>query len=283
MSSTAYEFETLAVVQDQETRVVRVALNRPKKLNAMNHKMFVELRQFFEQADRDSDCMCVVLHGGDSRLFCAGIDLASELGAGASGLTSSDADVSRKGLKMLNWIDTPQQAMSAAERCKKPVICAMHNGVVGGGIDLATACDIRYCSKDAYFTIAEVKVGLTADIGTLQRLPKKVGNDSIARELALTGRRMGAEEALKLGLVGKVFEDQTSCLDAAMATAKEIAANSPVAVVGTKVSLNYSMEHTTQEGLDHIKVWNSLHLQSEDLMTAIAAQMSKEKAQFSKL
>lgn len=283
MASTAYDFETLNVVQDPESRVLSVGLNRPKKLNAMNHKMFVELQQCFERVDRDNDCVCVVLHGGSSRLFCSGIDLASELASGGSAFSASDQDVSRKGLKMMNFIDTPQQAMTSVERCKKPVICAMHSGVVGGGIDLATACDIRYCAKDTYFSIAEVKVGLTADIGTLQRLPKKVGNDSIARELAFTGRRMGAEEALKLGLVGKILEDQTSCVEAAMATAKEIAQNSPVAVVGTKVSMNYSMNHTVEEGLEHIKVWNALHLQSEDLMTAVGAQMSKEKPTFSKL
>ena len=120
-------------------------------------------------------------------------------------------------------------------------------------------------------------------MGTLQRLPKIVGNDSTVRELALTGRRFFAPEAKELGLIGRTFSTKEEAWDAARAVAKEIAGNSPVAVVGTKVSLNYSRDHTTQEGLDHIRLWNATMLQSEDLMAAVTAQLTKSKPEFSKL
>lgn len=268
--------------KDSDAKVLDVALNRPDKLNAMNSTLFKELKACMEMADMDSDIVCVVLHQGSSRVFSAGLDLQSESEEGGI-LGKGGADVSRRGLRMLAAIDLPQQAISSVERCKKPVICALHGAVVGGGVDLACACDIRYCTKDAFFTIAEVKVGLAADIGTLQRLPKIVGNDSVVRELALSGRKLPASEALQLGLVGRVMQTPDECLAAARDMARQIAALSPIAVIGTKVSLNYSRDHTTQEGLEHIKIWNSMHLQSDDVASSMKAQMSKKTAVFSKL
>jgi delta(3,5)-delta(2,4)-dienoyl-CoA isomerase len=180
-------------------------------------------------------------------------------------------------------IIAPQEGITALERCRKPIIVAMHGAVIGGGIDLATAGDIRYCSADTFFSIAEVKVGLAADVGTLQRLPKVVGNDSVVRELAFTGRRMDAEEARHLGLISKVLPNKTECWNAARATAMEIAKLSPIAILGTKISLTYSRDHTTQEGLDHIRMWNSTMLQSEDFAKAVQAQLKKQQAIFSNL
>lgn len=279
--STSWEFEALAVKRDPESGILEVALNRPKALNAFNRAMWVDLRRCMEMASDDPETRCVFLHGGESRLFTAGLDLKSELG----GFPTGDAtlDVSRKAFRMEQVIKRCQDGISSLERCRKPVVVALHSGIVGAGVDLISACDIRYCTEDAWFSIAEVNVGLAADVGTLQRLPKIVGNDSVVRELALTGRRMGAAEAKELGLVGKVLPTQEACLAEARKVALEIASKSPVAVVGTKVSLNYSRDHTVQEGLDHILQWNSIHLMSEDLMKAAQATIMKTKPQFSKL
>lgn len=279
---SAWDFETLAVHRDATTGVMEVVLNRPKELNAFNPAMWIDLRKCFEAASSDPDTRCIVIHGGASRVFTAGLDLKAELTQGAFA-QGANVDLSRKALRMEPTIQRCQEGISSIERCRKPVVAAFHSGVIGAGVDLASACDIRYCSEDTYFTIAEVNVGLAADVGTLQRLPKIVGNDSVVRELAFTGRKMLAAEAKELGLVGRIFTTREECLDAARKLAQEIASKSPVAVVGTKVSLNYSRDHSVQEGLDHIKQWNSLHLLSEDVMKAAQATMMKTKPEFSKL
>eukprot|EP00437_Effrenium_voratum_P043899 CAMPEP_0181464456 /NCGR_PEP_ID=MMETSP1110-20121109/35443_1 /TAXON_ID=174948 /ORGANISM="Symbiodinium sp., Strain CCMP421" /LENGTH=259 /DNA_ID=CAMNT_0023589193 /DNA_START=61 /DNA_END=837 /DNA_ORIENTATION=+ len=258
----ALQFETLAVQRDTASGVMEVALNRPAQLNAFSPAMWVDLKNCFEAASSDPDTRCVVIHGGSCKLFTAGLDLKS---SGAIFQQDTAVDLSRRALRMGPVITQCQEGISAIERCHKPVVCAMHSGVIGAGVDLASACDIRYCTEDAWFSVAEVNVGLAADVGTLQRLPKIVGNDSIVRELALTGRKMLSQEAKELGLVGKVLPSRDDCLAEARKIAKEIASKSPVAVVGTKVSLNYSRDHSVQEGLDHIKQWNSLHLLSEDV------------------
>jgi len=277
-----WTFETLDVQRNVATGVMEVALNRPKELNAFNPAMWIDLRRCFEAASSDPDTRCVVIHGGPCRLFTAGLDLKAELMGGAFQQDAS-VDLSRKAMRMEPVITRCQEGITAIERCRKPVVGAFHSGVIGAGVDLASACDIRYCSEDTYFCIAEVNVGLAADVGTLQRLPKIVGNDSIVRELALTGRKMLSSEAKDLGLVGKICGTREDCLNAARKVAEEIAAKSPVAVVGTKVSLNYSRDHSVQEGLEHIKQWNSVHLLSEDVMKAAQATMMKAKPEFSKL
>lgn len=290
-----YEFETFLVQRNRDANtVLEVALNRPEKLNAMNSVFWSEIKRCMERVSEDPDVRCVLIHGGKCRLFSAGLDLNSEMGGGATSAepTSAEAgtklkrpplDASRKGLRMNRGMLHAQDGISSIERCTKPVVVALHNGVIGGGIDLACACDIRYCSEDAYFRVAEVNVGIVADVGTLQRLPKIVGNDSIVRELALTGRRMSAAEAKALGLVGAILPDRESCLEQARTTAQEIASKSPVAVIGIKACLNYSRDHTVQEGLDHVRLWNSLHLQAEDVGVAVRATLSKKHATFSRL
>merc|ERR1712093_972792 len=150
--------------------------------------------------------------------------------------------------------------------------------------DIASACDIRYCSSDAQFSIKEVDIGLAADIGTLQRLPKIIGNDSLARELAFTARPFSAEEAAKMGFVSRVFEGgHKDVVDSALATARVIASKSPVAVLGTKHLMNYSRDHTVAEGLHYTAIWNGSMIQSKDLEEAMGAFLKKKKPRFSKL
>ena len=199
----------------------------------------------------------------------------------------------------------PQQAISAFEQCRKPVIVVVDGACIGGGVDLISACDIRYCTDAAYFCIKEVEVGLVrgrllgraggslgeplrqhsqaADIGTLQRLPRIVGNEGLVRELAYTARKMEAREALAVGLVSKVEPSREAAMESARATARLIARHSPLAVLGTKMSLNYSRDHTIQEGLDHVRLMNSVFLQSPDVPLAAMSSMRKQVAAFSKL
>lgn len=290
MAADKYSFETLAVRPDvEDSRVLEVALNRPEKLNAMNGTFFREIKECLDAASSDASIHCVVIHGGSCRIFTAGLDLASAFGSAASKNPQEPAprpavhDPSRRALKLSESIGPAQEGISALERCIKPVIVAAHNAVIGGGVDLMCAADVRYCSEDATFSIMEVKVGLAADVGTLQRLPKIVGNDSAVRELALTGRKLSSSDAKELGLVSKILPNQEKCIAEALKLAREIAALSPTAIVGTKASLNFSRDHTIQQGLDHIRLWNSVHLQSEDVRVAVKAQMTKSKPTYSKL
>ncbi|XP_054992734.1 delta(3,5)-Delta(2,4)-dienoyl-CoA isomerase, mitochondrial-like, partial [Sorex araneus] len=165
---------------------------------------------------------------------------------------------------------------------------ALRSGGASGstGVDLITACDIRYCAHDAFFQVKEVDVGLAADVGTLQRLPKIVGNQSLVNELAFTSRKMMADEALGCGLVSRVFPDRETMLDAAFALAAEIASKSPVAVQGTKVNLIYSRDHSVSEGLNYMSSWNMAMLQTDDIMKSVQAAMEKrdlKSVTFSKL
>lgn len=162
------------------------------------------------------------------------------------------------------------------------MIAAIKGACIGGGIDIVTACDIRYCSEDAFFSVKEVDLGLTADLGTLQRLPGIVGFGN-AMELALTGRRFSGQEAKEFGLVSQVFGSNEELDEGVKIIAEGIAAKSPLAVTGTKAVLLRSRESSLEQGLDYVATWNSSMLVSDDLMEAVSAHLQKRKPTFSKL
>lgn len=188
---------------------------------------------------------------------------------------SEATDASRKGKIFEEYIVLYQNSITSLEKCSKPIIACTHSAVVGAGVDLITAADIRYCTKDSWFCVKEVDIGMAADVGTLQRLPKVIGSQSLARELCFTARKLQSAEAEKCGLVSKVFEDRSAMIEEAIHIASIIASKSPVAVQGTKRNMVYSLDHTNQEGLDQIKEINKLNLQSEDFFNAVVAGQSK--------
>lgn len=197
---------------------------------------------------------------------------------------ASASDVSRKAKLFEELIRHHQDSISALEKCNKPVIAATHSAVVGAGVDLVSTADIRYCTKDCWFSIKEVDIGMAADVGTLQRFPKVIGSQSLVRELCFTARKFKADEALHWGFVTRVFDTKEQMIEEAIKLAELIASKSPVAVQGTKKNLVYSLDHTNQEGLDQIREINCLNLQSEDFFNAIIAGQSKgEMPVFSKL
>lgn len=276
-SVASTEYETLKVTNPHEY-VYHVQMNRPNKRNALNPTSFSEITDCFQKLSYDSSCRSIVL-SGVGKGFTAGLDL-SELFS----LTNVDSDdVGRKGFHIKKIIDDWQASMSSTESCNKPVIAAVHGFCVGGGIDMITACDIRYCSADAWFSVKEVDIGLAADIGTLQRFPKIVGNDSLVRELVYTARRFSAQEAHQLGLVSKVLPDYESCINESLELAKLIASKSPIGVQGSKINLVYSRDHGVPSGLKYIAAWNAGMVQSEDAMKAAMASLAKEDPVFSKL
>ncbi|KAF6077346.1 enoyl-CoA hydratase 1 [Phyllostomus discolor] len=276
-----HNYESLKVTAAQR-HILHVQLNRPEKRNAMNKAFWREMVECFNKIAQDTDCRAVVISGA-GKMFTSGIDL---MDMAADILQPQGDDVARTSWYFRKLIATYQETFSVIEKCPKPVIAAIHGGCIGGGVDLITACDIRYCAQDAFFQVKEVDVGLAADVGTLQRLPRVIGNQSLVNELAFTARKMMADEALGSGLVSRVFPDKDVMLEAAFALAAEISSKSPVAVQGTKINLLYSRDHSVAEGLNYMTSWNMSMLQTQDIVKSVQAAVEKKDLKsvtFSKL
>lgn len=248
-------------------RIVEVRLNRPARSNAMNEAMWQEIRQAFDWIDATPDARVAIL-SGEGRHFCAGIDLSMLAGV-QQRIAHPDGARSREALRRL--ILDLQDCLSSLERCRKPVLAAIQGACVGGALDLVTCCDMRYAAADAQFSIKEIDLGMVADVGTLQRLPRLVG-EGIARELAYTGRRVEAEEARQLGLVNRVFADTDRLATGVREVAQAIAAKSPLATRGLKEVMNFSRDRSIADGLNHVATWNAAMLLSADLAESMAAQ-----------
>lgn len=255
-------------------KVAHVQINRPEKRNAMNSAFWTEIIDIFEWIDRTDEIRAVVLSGAGEH-FSSGIDL--NLLAQAAALVGKDVGRSADALR--RKILELQASFNAVDRCRKPVLAAVQGYCLGGAIDLIAACDMRYAARDARFSIKEIDMGMAADVGTLQRLPRLIG-DGIMRELAYTGRPVYGEEAARIGLVNQVFADHDALLEGVMDIARQIAAKSPLAIRGTKEMIRYSRDHSVADGLNYIATWNAAMLQSEDLKVAVAAHMSKKPAEF---
>lgn len=280
------EFSCLQLwIPDAEPRVVVVELDRVRKRNAISSVMWREIGHVFSILGRTGDdCRAIILIGAGTKAFTSGIDVTDEsFGlAGTAGESSSNSkiDVARRGIRFYPQIIEMQKCFTAVEECPVPVIAAIQGNCIGAGVDLASACDIRLCSTTARFSVREVHIGLAADVGTLQRFPKITGNDSRVRELCLTGEIFSAHEALRIGFVSRISE---SLVADALELAKKIAANSPVAVIGTKRSLVYSRDHTVADGLIHVATHNTSALMTDDIPTAMFAAMQKKPAKFQKI
>jgi len=267
-------FETLSVAL--AGGVVTVELNRPDKANAMSEGMWQDIRSVFRWVDETPEARVAIL-GGRGKYFTSGIDLA--MLAGLTTRSDDDCD-GRLREKLRRQILDLQDTLSAIERCRKPVIAAVHGACIGGGIDLITCCDMRYAAAEAYFSIKEIDVGITADVGTLQRLPKLVP-DGIARELAYTGRRFDATEAREIGLVNRVYDSAESLRAGVAEIAATIAAKSPLSIRGIKEMVVYARDHSVADSLNYVATWNAAMLMSEDLTEAVTAAMAKRPAKFS--
>ena len=255
--------------------VAHIILNRPDKANALDETLWQDIRRAFEWADVTPEVRVVVLSGA-GRHFCSGIDLTMLLGIRDR---IEDRCDGRKREKLLAQITALQQVINSLELCRKPVIAAIHGACMGAGVDLVLAADIRYASADAYFAVKEIDMGMTADVGTLQRLPKVVG-EGVAREWCLTGCTVRADEAQAQRLVNCVLPDVDALHEHALRTAQVIAAKSPLAVRGTKQALNYSRDHSVADGLYQIAQWNAAALLSDDLSAAVLASMGGTQAVF---
>lgn len=266
-------FETLTF--NVEDYIATVRLNRPEKLNAMNAAMWNDIRSAFRYIDETPEIRVAILEG-EGKAFTSGIDLQMMLGVGAQVRDDCDGRT-RENLRRV--ILDLQDTLTSLERCRKPVLVAVHGACVGGGIDLICCADMRYCSADAWFTIKEIDIGMVADVGTLQRLPRLVG-EGITRELAYTARKFDAAEAKEIRLVNRVFASPEALRAGVREIAAQIAAKSPLSVRGAKEMISYTRDHSIADGLNYVATWNAAMLMSADLQAAMMAGMSKTTPSF---
>ena len=261
--------------------VANLVLSRPDELNTMSRDFWVELGDVLEEINKNSEVRVVVM-SSTGKHFCAGMDLSAFSNGVDNIPDEKKPDHARIGEAVYRVAKELQGYITSLEKIRVPVIAAIHGGCIGGAVDLVTACDIRLASKDAFFCIQEINIGMAADVGTLLRLPKIIP-DSKMREMAYTGRRMYADEAKETGLVSDTYESQEEMLAAANELAKVIASKSPVAIYGLKAVMNYSRDHSVSEGLEYNALWSGAMLSQKDMTEAITANMEKRDASFNDL
>lgn len=263
-----------------ENQVAHVVLNRPDKRNSMNPAFWQELPAVIKDIDDNAKARVIVISSTGPH-FSSGLDVTAFAGGG-----SGDADDETKRQQKLqaatafyeNVLDM-QESFNCLERARIPVLVAIQGGCIGGGVDLISACDIRYATDDAFVTVFETNIGMTADVGTFPRLVKLIP-EGYVREMAYTGRRVSAREAKDMGLINHVYPDQAAMLDGVMAIAREIASKAPLAVHGCKKMINYARDHSTDDGLDYIAIWNASHLKIEEIQEAMMANAEKRPGKF---
>lgn len=269
-----YEFFSVEI----KDKIASVRMHRPKRFNSFDADFWRELPQIVHALDRSGETRVIVL-SSSGRHFSAGMDLERLASMGGDGTPGAEADGRANARRRVLQL---QQAFSALETARMPVIAVVQGGCIGAALDMVAACDIRYATSDAFFCIGEINFGMTADLGTLQRLPKLVPQ-GVVRELAYTGRRLPAGRAREVGLVNEVFPGPAEALEAAMATAREIAAHAPAAIWGTKEAVNYARDHSVPESLDYMATWQSGMFRPEDVQEALQARRKRRPPQFDDL
>lgn len=267
------EFKTLLLTVDH--KVAHVQLNRPEKANAMDLIMWREIGEIFAWIDASTDVR-VAMISGIGKHFCSGIDLSTFHEVAKAGRAACEGRRSENLRRQILWM---QEQFSAIEKCRKPVLAAIHGACIGGALDMTTACDMRYGTQNSFYCIKEIDLAMTADVGTLQRLPHLIGQ-GIMRELAYTGRNFEGEEAQQIGFLNRTYPDRETLIAEVTHIARTIAAKSPLSIRGTKEMLLYSRDHCVADGLNYIATWNAAMLVSKDLGEAQAAQAQKRPAKF---
>jgi enoyl-CoA hydratase len=260
-----------------EDHIAHIELNRPEKRNAMIAEFWEELPKAVRKIDDEAAARVIVI-SSTGPIFSAGIDISMLASVGGP----PNKNRATHGAEFYTTVKYLQDSFSALENCRIPVLAAIQGGCIGGAVDLITACDMRYGTADSYVTIYEIKVGMTADVGTFPRILNHLP-EGIVRELAYTGRKMHAEECERRGLYNGVYDSQEAMLEGVMAIAKDIAAKPPLAVYGCKHMITYGRDHSTQDALDYVGVWNMSMLLPQEMMEAMQANTQKRNGDFADL
>jgi enoyl-CoA hydratase len=259
-------------------RVAHLRMIRPERSNSMIPSFWRELPEIVDGLSAAGKVRAIVL-SAEGRHFCSGMDLSVFAGNDSLGVEGGSGHRSRRNEAFRTTAMKLQDTFSALERARMPVLCAIQGACVGGGVDLVSAADLRYADETAFFSIAEINIGMTADVGTLQRMPKLVP-EGIVRELAYTGRRWSAAEAKAAGFVNEVFPDHAALVAGVLAVAEEIASKSPMAIWGTKQTMHYTRDHRVDDGLEYIANWNAAMFDTDDMAEAFRAKGEQRAADF---
>ena len=260
-------------------KIAHVQMSRGENLNTMVPSFWKELPEIINAISDEGKARAIVI-SSTGRHFCAGMDLAVFTGGNLSG--ESKTERGRLNANTRSSALLLQESFNCLERARMPVLVAIQGGCVGGAVDMVTAADMRYATADAWFCIQEINIGMTADVGTLQRLPKLVP-EGVVRELAYTGRRMSAQRAYEVGLVNEIFETHDELVEGVLDIANEIATKSPLAIWGTKESVNYARDHSVADSLNFIATWQAGMFQPKDMAAAFEAQANNEVPNFDDL
>ncbi len=258
-----------------QDHIAHIQLCRPNEMNTMTQAFWRELPQVIQAIDDAAQARVIVI-SAQGKHFSAGMDLSVFSDPKTVQLSG---DPGRVGENLRRFVAQLQDSLSSLEQCRIPVLTAIHGACIGGATAMVCGADSRYCTEDAYFTIKETELGLTADVGVLQRLPKLIPAGMV-RELAYTGRKFGAQEAKELGFVNQVYPSHEAMLDGVMTIAQQIAANSPLAVVGCKEMLNYARDHSVQDSLNYMATWQAGMFRPNDMMKIFAAKAQKTQPEF---
>ncbi len=259
-----------------EGKVAHIKLNRPEAMNAMNKAFWNELPEIIGEIDRSASARVIVI-SSTGKHFSAGMDLSVFSSEGSASSKKADRYVAAEAFR--SNIRKIQSSFNALEEARMPVLFACQGGVIGGAIDMISAGDIRYCTKDAFFCIQEINIAMTADVGTFPRLQRYIPEGWV-KQMAYTGERLPAAKAKEIGLVNDVFDSHEELIKHVLGVAREIARKNPVAITGSKVLINYGRDHSTADTLDYIGVWNASMLPPPHMQEAFMAKAQKREAEF---
>ncbi|MEM6625543.1 MAG: crotonase/enoyl-CoA hydratase family protein [Pseudomonadota bacterium] len=262
-----------------EDKVAHIILNRPDALNTMTPDFWNDLPEIVRDIDRNAKARCILI-SSTGKHFSAGMDLA--VFATPDSVGGGKGDPYLRAEAFTRNVKNIQDSFNCLEDARIPLIMAIQGGCIGGAVDFASACDFRFATTDAFFSIQEINIAMTADVGTFPRLCKLMPEGWV-RQMAYTGERLSADRALQLGLVNDLFEAQEAMVEHALGVAREIASKNPLAVTGSKVMINYARDHSTADALDYIGVWNAAMLAPPHMQEAFAARAEKRKAEFEDL
>ncbi|KAJ9625195.1 hypothetical protein H2204_010582 [Knufia peltigerae] len=282
MATKSYNHFTVSIPQEW---IAHVEINRPEKLNAFTEEMWLTLPKVFDALSDDPRVRVIILSGAGDKAFSAGLDLQSAAVPGSvfNPRPEDVADGARFATKFRRFAYKFQDCVSSIERCEKPVICVLHGISLGIAVDISVCADLRICTSNTSFSVKEVDIGVASDVSTLSRLPKVVGSYSWVKEVCLTARTFGAEEALRVGLVNSIFENKAGAMQEASRIAAVIASKSPVAVQATKNFLDWNRDHDIATGLKYTAVFNAAAINTKDVPVAMAAARTKVTPKFEKL